>query len=61
MDEETIRRAVDVALKTLCGKSPVLFMEAQGGEGRYYPEIHNLCLYFIPQDKVCWPGHVMSR
>lgn len=44
MDEETIRRAVDVALKTLCGKSPVLIMEAQGGEGRYYPEIHNFCL-----------------
>lgn len=35
MDEETIRRAVDVALKTLCGKSPILIMEAQGGEGRY--------------------------
>lgn len=33
MDEETIRRAVDVALKTLCGKSPVLIMEAQGGRG----------------------------
>lgn len=33
MDEETIRRAVDVALKTLCGKSPVLIMEAQGGGG----------------------------
>lgn len=44
MDEETIRRAVDVALKTLCGKSPFFIMEAPGGEGRYYPEIHNLCL-----------------
>lgn len=44
MDEETIRLAVDVALKTLCGKSPVLIMVAKGGEGRYYPEIHNLCL-----------------
>lgn len=44
MDEEIIRRVVDVVLKILCGKFFILIMEVQGGEGRYYLEIYNLCL-----------------
>lgn len=61
MDEEIIRWVVDVVLKILCGKFFVLIMEVQGGEGRYYLEIYNLCLKNIFQDKVCWFGYVMSR